>query len=131
VREAAVVLFGLGLSCAPSAPAPTCVDVSVDCAPLYDPTFEQVFTRTLRPTCAASGFACHAAKGAQGGLVFEEQRDAYARVSRTVVAGDPRCSELVRRVTSTDPDVAMPPGKQLVAAEQCAIIQWVAAGAKP
>ena len=31
------------------------LDLPEQCAPLYTPTFDQVFSRTLAPTCAQSG----------------------------------------------------------------------------
>src|ERR1700748_3373661 len=58
---------------------PECVaDVPASCSPLYTPTFDQIYTRTLAPTCALSGAACHAPEGAQGGLVFAGADASYA-----------------------------------------------------
>src|SRR5206468_2288896 len=49
-----------------------------------------------------------------------------------IVAGQPDDSELIRRVTSTDPDERMPPaksGKMLTPAEIATLRRWVQQGA--
>jgi hypothetical protein len=113
--------------------SPDCVEVASDCAPLYEPSFEQVFTRTLAPTCAGGGSACHGSEGGRGGLVFAEKSASHAALvgGGLVVPGDPGCSELVARLASDDPDVQMPPGAPLSVAERCAIERWIAGGATP
>jgi hypothetical protein len=115
----------------------TCVEsLPAECAPLYTPTFDQVFTRTLQPTCAQSGGVCHSADGAQGGLVFADADAAYALLlgktdgKARVVAGDPACSLLVERIESADSTTVMPPGSMLSAGERCAIETWIRDGAK-
>lgn len=110
--------------CAPAPPAPAC-------APAYEPTFTNVFERTLKPSCGRGGAACHTATGRQGGLVFENVDEAYEGLQAgPVAAGDPDCSGIVVRVTAADPNVRMPPGRALAAEEQCAIARWIADGAK-
>jgi hypothetical protein len=110
--------------------------VDTACAPLYAPTFDQLFTRTLQPTCAQAGGSCHASAGAMGGLVFEDADASYALLlGRTdgrarVVPGDPACSVLIERLESTDPDRIMPRGSALPDGERCAFVQWVHNGAK-
>lgn len=110
--------------------------LSADCAPLYPPTFDQVFSRTLSTTCAQPGGVCHAAAGVQGGLLFITPDDSYALLlgetdgHPRVVPGDPACSTLIERIYSTDPQQVMPPGAPLSAAERCAVIQWISGGAK-
>ncbi|MBM4356598.1 MAG: hypothetical protein FJ096_00655 [Deltaproteobacteria bacterium] len=113
--------------------SPECVEVADDCAPLYEPSFEQVFERTLLPTCAGGGSACHGTDGGRGGLVFAERGASHAALvdGGLVLAGDPGCSELVKRLASDDPEVQMPPGSPLPASERCAIERWIAGGAAP
>lgn len=92
-----------------------------------------MFARTLKPTCAKSGVSCHASTGRQGGVAFEDADEAYRELleSTTAVrAGDPSCSPLVARLVATDGKVRMPPGRSLDASEQCAVIQWIASGAR-
>lgn len=116
-----------------------CVTVDPGCAPLYAPTFENVFARTLAPTCAVGDSSCHGASGGRGGLVLAEREAAYAALVGVgardggvrVVPGDPGCSALVVRLVSDDAEVQMPPGAPLAEAERCAIEQWIANGAPP
>ena len=114
----------------------SCVkDLSTTCSPLYDPTFDNIYTRTLQPSCALSGASCHSAEGNQGGLALADADSAYAALlgkdggSPRVVAGDPGCSLLIERLESTDADVVMPKGGRLSEAERCVFVKWVAAGA--
>jgi hypothetical protein len=106
---------------------------TASCTPLYEPSYDNVFAKTLKPSCAKSGVSCHASTGRQGGIAFDDADDAYRAMlesTKSVRPGDPRCSSLVRRITATDGLVRMPPGRSLDAAEQCAIVQWIAGGAK-
>ncbi len=125
----------IALGCGPSAPVFECVKgLDLACAPLYDPTFDQVFNRTLHPTCAQPGSNCHASEGAKGGLVFEDASASFALLMgdtdgrARVIAGDAACSLIVERLASAD--LGMPPGGPLSDAERCAIVQWIEAGAK-
>lgn len=113
----------------------TCVDVSVDCTPQYDPTFTNIHTNTLEPTCAPAGTACHATAGARGGLIMEGEDQAYMFLveadNARVIPGDPACSEIMRRVTFQIPGIGMPPGGPMLSdGEICAITQWIANGAQ-
>lgn len=115
-----------GRACSPS-------EANASCTPLYDPTFDQVWEKTLKPTCAASGASCHSSRGRQGGLAFEDKEESYTLITREngpIVAGDPKCSEVVARIMATSGKVRMPPGRSLDVGEQCSIIQWIANGAK-
>lgn len=111
-------------------------DVPLDCAPLYEPTFDNIHQRTLIPSCAVSGASCHAAEGGQGGLVFSDADSSYAALLGTggqrprVAPGDPGCSLIVERLWSSDPSVVMPRGAPLSEAERCVFTQWIAGGAK-
>jgi hypothetical protein len=121
-------------ACSQPGPA-TCVDPPpAGCAPLYSPTYDEIFTRTLQPTCGKSGSSCHSAQGAQGGLVFENADDAYRRLTDPnrprVVPGDPACSMMIERLSSDDPMRRMPPGRALSEPERCSISKWIEAGAK-
>jgi hypothetical protein len=119
-------------------PVRACANVAANlstpsCAPLYEPSYDNVFARTLKPTCAKSGVSCHASTGRQGNLSFENADEAYGLLLDTTQAvrpGEPSCSAIVARISALDGNVRMPPGKSLEAAEQCSIIQWIANGAK-
>lgn len=131
IAGGAAFLIGLA-ACSDSAPAAEACDVAVDraCTPAYEPTFDNLFQKTLHPSCALSGASCHAAAGHQAGLVFEDPDAAYRLLlERRVTAGKPECSLLARRVQSTDTSFMMPPGLALPPEQRCAIIQWIARGA--
>lgn len=111
-----------------------CVTPELDCAPLYEPTFANVFTNTLVPSCAVPGVACHAREGAQGGLVFEDIDEAYTLLTgengpARIDFDNPGCGALMQRLHSSDPLFQMPPSAPLSEAELCAIDQWVFMGA--
>ncbi len=137
-RSALSVALVASAGCGESDKGEVCVPVdagaaNVPCTPLYEPSFDQVFARTLQPTCAKSGVSCHSTRGRQGGLAFDDADEAYRMMldeTRTVRAGDPSCSSLVGRIVATTGDVRMPPGRSLDIGEQCAIVQWIANGAR-
>jgi hypothetical protein len=113
-----------------------CVEVDLGCAPLYEPTFTNVYNNTLVPTCAAEGGACHSPEGAKGGLSYMDEDSAYDLLlgvtdgRARVVPFDVECSLLVKRIESTRASKVMPPGDPLSRAERCAIEQWIANGAE-
>jgi hypothetical protein len=127
-------LFGCSDPVPGPAPAgPTCPAAPQEtCAPAYEPTFSNVFTKTLLPSCGKSGVSCHA-EGAQGGYRFLEQGEAYRNLhdGNDVVAGNAPCSGLVTRLEATSGKVRMPPGRSLPEGEICAVRRWIAEGAKP
>ncbi len=117
-------------------PGPSCsAKIDLTCAPLYTPTFDQIYKRTLHPTCAQAGGSCHSAEGAMGSLVFADPDDAYAALlgqsgaEARVVPGDAVCSLIVDRLYDTGSQV-MPPGAPLADAERCAVVLWIQNGAK-
>jgi hypothetical protein len=137
LRAGGIVLLAVsmvGACSAESKQAPTvCADIVEPgtCMPAYEPTFANVFERTLRPSCGLGGAACHTSRGRQGGLVFEEAEEAYrGLLAGAVRAGDPRCSTLIVRLAARDPNVRMPPGAALAETDQCAVARWIADGAK-
>lgn len=119
-----------------------CVEVDADgCAPLYAPTWDNVFAMTLTQDCATGGLSCHANADAQGaeldGLFFADPDEARALLledrgeSTFVVPGDPSCSQLVARLVTDDTVKRMPPGTTLSDEEICSVAQWVQTGAMP
>lgn len=110
-----------------------CVDVDTSCTPLYEPTFDNVYTNTLAVSCAVGNGTCHTDDGqtVAGGLGFATADEAYAALTGSaerVLGGDASCSLLVSRIEASGSD-GMPPGSPLPEAERCAIMQWVANGA--
>lgn len=117
---------------AASEPAPVCLDAGVDeaCTPAYEPTYEALYANTLQPSCGLGGAACHTSSGKQGGVDFSDPDVGYASLTGKLRAGEPECSVVVHRVLATSGTVRMPPGRSLPPGESCAIIQWIAAGAR-
>ncbi len=108
---------------------PACITVDLACAPLYAPTFDNVYQMTLKLGCGSERSACHSASG-QGDLSLADPQTAYEHLlDGRVTPGDASCSELVVRTSSPGTDYAMPPGAPLSPAARCALIQWVQAGA--
>jgi hypothetical protein len=120
----------LACSAEPEPERPDCIELSPSCDPLYQPIFDELFTRTLKPTCAQGGGSCHGADGARGGLVFEDPDEAFALLhDGRLVPGDAACSEIVVRTHDTGKAWSMPPGEPLLEAERCVIRRWIEAGA--
>lgn len=123
---------------------PDCVNLSFDvdeCAPLYQPTFDNLFEQTLSDGCAPQGDSCHTHPDASGarpnGLVFSDADTAHAALMGQsegrpfVDEDDASCSLLVVRVAVDDEDFRMPPGESPVDDKVvCAIAQWIEAGAE-
>jgi hypothetical protein len=111
-------------------PPPSCITVDTSCAPLYAPTFDNVYSRTLKNTCGSLLSSCHSAAGMQGGMSFQDQQHAYdALLAGRVTPGNPGCSKMIVRIDSPGASYQMPPGDPLSEPERCALIQWVMAGA--
>lgn len=115
-------------------PPPVCFDLGIDpsCTPAYAPTFEALYENTFRGSCGAPGVSCHASTGQQGGVDFGDPESAYASIVRgnVVRPHEPECSVLVERIVATSGATRMPPGRSLPEGEQCAIVQWIANGAR-
>ena len=112
-------------------PPPVCTTVAIDptCAPLYTPTFDEVYARTLKTGCGSIRNSCHSANG-DGGMSLADPATAYASLlNGRVMPGDPTCSEMIVRTHGLGTDYQMPPGGALGASERCALVRWVAAGA--
>ncbi|NBV46534.1 MAG: DUF1553 domain-containing protein [Planctomycetia bacterium] len=95
------------------------------------------FNRDIRPLLSDRCFTCHGpdAGQRQAGLRLDDRTCATAPLASgaaAIVPGEPGASALVARITSTDPDVVMPPphvAKPVTAAEAERLREWVAAGA--
>ncbi|HEX4143624.1 MAG TPA: PSD1 and planctomycete cytochrome C domain-containing protein [Pirellulales bacterium] len=99
-------------------------------APLWAGVDKIDFSRDVRPVLSDKCFACHGPD--------EKHREAELRLDvhdaalKVVVPGKSGESELVRRITSTDPDEVMPPPKShrtLTPAEIALITRWIDQGA--
>ena len=94
------------------------------------------YNRDVRPILSDRCFACHGPDEAQrkAGLRLDEEAGSRATLKsgeRAIVPGERGASELVRRVSSVDPDETMPPPefkRQLTQAERELLARWVAEG---
>jgi len=89
------------------------------------------FNRDVRPILADHCFQCHGPDAKQ--RQAELRLDIETAEPKVIVAGQPENSELIRRITSADPDERMPPpdkGRKLTENEVRALKQWIASGAK-
>lgn len=111
----------------------SCVDIDYEgCTQLYPPTWDEVWTQTLAPTCGSGGTACHPSGGPPGSLTFQDQAVTYDELidGGHVIAADPGCSPVMIRLESDDPGVRMPPGQTPIPeGARCSIATWIAAGA--
>lgn len=95
------------------------------------------FQRQVRGILSDKCFQCHGpdAGNRQAGLRLDEEAAAKAKLESgetAIVAGDPKHSALIDRITTDDADLKMPPtdsNKSLTAAEVEILKQWVAEGA--
>jgi cytochrome c len=133
-----LLVVGVSLVAAcPSTPPPACITVDTTCAPGYVPTFDNVYTNTLKDGCGSTRSSCHSQTGHMGGLSMQDEATAYADLMAMspkyqrarVTPGDPACSLMIVRTDSPGADYQMPPGDPLTEPERCALIQWVQMGA--
>ncbi len=96
------------------------------------------FNRDIRPLLSDRCFTCHGPddKTLEAGLRLDLRKVAVAELdsgATAIVPGDAAASELLARITSTDPDVVMPPphiGKPITPAEAKTLERWIADGAE-
>jgi hypothetical protein len=111
-------------------------ELDLECDPTWPATFDSIYERKLEDSCASSDANCHGRAGNKGGLTLEGPDEAYDALlgigqdHPRVLPGDPECSILMQRLESTDPTIAMPPGRPLTEGERCAVRQWIANGAE-
>jgi hypothetical protein len=97
---------------------------------------EVAFNRDIRPILTTHCTACHGGVKAAGNVSFVVREKALGlgkSGAPTIVPGDPEASELMRRVTSADPDEVMPQpdhGPPLKEGEIATLRQWIREGAK-
>ncbi len=96
------------------------------------------FQTQIRPILSDKCFACHGpdATKVKGGLRLDVADVPFQELKsgkRALVAGQPNASELLRRVTATDPEEVMPPaktGKHITKEEADLLRRWIASGAE-
>jgi len=117
--------------------------LSIWFAPLASAAENIDFNRDIRPIFSNTCFRCHGPDekerkgGSEGadGLRLDSTEGATRDLGgyAAIVPGKPEESEVVKRITSTDPDVVMPPGKggkKLSAREIELVTEWIRQGGK-
>ena len=91
------------------------------------------FNRDIRPILNSQCMACHGGvkQAADVSFSYREQALGKGKSGRpTVVPGNPGASELMRRITSSDPEMRMPLHRAALPAAQVALLrQWIKEGA--
>jgi hypothetical protein len=90
------------------------------------------YNRDVRPILFDNCFSCHGPDSAsrQADLRLDKREVAVER--KAIVPGDPKASEMIRRILSDDPDEQMPPPvtkKKLTAVQKQVLVDWVKGGA--
>lgn len=96
------------------------------------------FNRDVRPILSNACYQCHGPdkNQLQAGLRLDKRESAISKLESghmAIVPNDVSSSEIIKRITSTNPDEQMPPkssGKSLTAAEIDILKKWVAEGAE-
>ena len=91
------------------------------------------YNRDVRPILAANCFACHGPDSASRKAELRLDKKAIAEEMKAIVPGKPEESELLKRITSHDPEEVMPPpaSKKSITPAQIDILKrWIASGAE-
>jgi preprotein translocase subunit SecD len=100
------------------------------------PTFDEIFMRTLQPSCGSST-SCHAGAHPQNGLSLDDAATAYtdlmsknaAGTEARVIPNDLKCGELIVRLETANEPWSMPKAGHLPDNLLCVIRHWIADGA--
>ena len=92
------------------------------------------FSRDIRPIFNQNCVSCHGGVRQKNGVSFIFRQEALGRGKSgrpTIVPGDPDASELIRRITSKDPDQRMPYRAPPLSPQQISLLRrWIKQGAK-
>jgi hypothetical protein len=92
----------------------------------------------VRPVLSQNCFGCHGSGTQKAGLRLDDPKAATGKLPenpghRAIVPGNPGKSEIIKRITSTDPDFRMPPReahKTLSPYDVALLQKWIKQGAK-
>lgn len=92
------------------------------------------FNRDIRPILNQSCSSCHGGVRQKGGVSFSFREEALGKGKSgrsIIVPGDPDASELIKRLTSQDPEARMPFHASPLSSEQISLFRrWIKDGAK-
>jgi hypothetical protein len=119
-----VLLLGLCIICVITGRAITAETTGRAAPPRVD------FVRDVQPILAKHCLECHGPVQQKAKLRWDDRKSVLERKHPLVVAGKPDESEVIRLVTSGDPDEMMPPkGERLSKDEVAMLRQWISEGA--
>jgi len=91
------------------------------------------FNRDIRPILSDKCYTCHGPSKQMGTLRFDREEIAKHALSAgrfAIFPGDPAKSEVIRRVSSSDPGVRMPRGGEALSAREVELLRrWIEQGA--
>jgi mono/diheme cytochrome c family protein len=91
------------------------------------------YAREIQPLLAKRCVACHGPGTQEAGLRLDDRAAAFAALEsgkHAIVPSRPEASEILARITSTDPDVRMPPEGPRLSDDQVGLLRrWIAQGA--
>jgi len=92
------------------------------------------YNQHIRPILNKNCLSCHGGVKKESGfsLLFEEEaKSANESGKLAIVPGDAKHSEMIRRITSNDPDIRMPPEGDPLSEEEINLIKkWISQGAE-
>ncbi len=94
---------------------------------------EALFEKQVLPILADRCFQCHGEKSQKGGLRLDSRAAAFQGGNSGAIwlAGNSRASEIIQRITASNPDRRMPPKGEALSPEQVeAIERWIDQGAE-
>src|SRR4051794_11550141 len=84
------------------------------------------FEQQIRPIFQQSCIKCHGAEKQKGGLRLDRAKEALGALDsgkQAIIPAKPDQSELIRRITTTDPDDRMPPKSDPLAANEIQLLR--------
>lgn len=103
------------------------------CWQVFKPEHRVDFNTQVKPIINAKCITCHGGVRAKGGFSLLFREDAFAKTESgkpAIIAGDPDHSEMIRRITSHDPEARMPYQHEPLSKEEIDILrEWVKEGA--
>jgi hypothetical protein len=107
--------------------------VGLVCWRVFTPEHRVDFNTEVKPIINAKCITCHGGVRAKGGFSLLFREDAFAKTESgrpAIVPGDPDHSEMIRRITSNDPETRMPYKHEPLSKEEIDIFrEWVREGA--
>jgi len=103
------------------------------CLQIFKPARKVDFNTQVKPIINSKCIICHGGVRAKGGFSLLFREEAFAKTASgkpAIVAGDPDHSEMIRRITSKDPEIRMPYQHEPLAKEEIDVLRdWIREGA--